>query len=301
MGRIPKVRNEVLRLLSLGYSTKTICERLSLSRTRFYFLRKKLQKLGSLDHTFFYKVDNQKDKSFKSNPLGVLDFRLHRTQLKIRVRKWLVGWGECKGVWKCTGFGGRARYCLIKIPSSLGLVTVKAYRESLNVFLPSFWGMTVLECDKQMMSFLHGFIPKLEQELCVVGECFDVVRREYAKVGALNAVEHVKRKERILVRDQNGELRYVVDKSLGVPEFEAVHAELSRGDAVRFERLYNDVASGKYDLLVENVVQMSKAMLINTKHVEALLKLKKKELSSDDERKFYKPEDSTDGKPGYIG
>lgn len=268
-----KVRKEVLRMLKEGYDRDGVCKALSMSISRFYFVRKKLRELGFLDLTFWPKEKGLNEVYTGVKYHGVFeDVRLHRVQLRIRVRRWVLSFERLKGLWRNFGVGGSARYCSLSVPSKMGVVRVKAFKRVLDVYLPAFWGQNRLECKMRMMSFLNGFIPQLESFVGVITESCDVVKREFAKVGALNAVEHVKRKERLFVRDVNGELRYVVDKSLGVPEFEAVHPVLSDNDFGKFERFYLAVLGGRWDEVDKVVPMLIKSLPLVGKRLEKVVR-----------------------------
>lgn len=285
-----KVRKEVLRMLKEGYSRDGICKALSVSISRFYFIRKKLRKLGFLDLTFWPKekgLNDVKAESQKSQTITREEWRLHRVQVRFEVSRWLLDWGKLRGKWVVSGFGGRSRCCVV----SVGNVRIKVYRRVLDVYLPEFRGVSVLECENCMRGFLINLIPILEDKLGVLLRVPDDVmsfgvkfirKREFALEGALNSVRHMRMNERIFVRDVNGELRYVVDKSLGVPEFEAVHPRLSKGDAGLFEDFYRDVLEGKYELHKKGLVDIARASELvkkvledNTKSVAMVVKVLK--------------------------
>lgn len=285
-------RGEVLRLLKEGYGPAAICRALSFSKSRYYAIIRDLRKLGFLDATFFplsqkpVPLETSVDQVYTGGVYTggvhpqeklVKNWRLHRVQVRFPVLRWVKSWNRLSGRWVVFGPAGRSRYCQLMVDSSRGPVLVRAFEKALDVYMPHFWGERPEDCDKFCLDFILRFIPALEGDVGVVLRkengvaFFDFVKREYACVGALNAAEHIKRRERIYVQDFNGELRYVVDQSWNqLPEFESVHAVKSRGDARRFNKFYLDVALGTHEKRLKLIQAMSHELLGVTQVAERL-------------------------------
>ncbi len=224
--KLGKVQKLFLDMIIDGYNRLEIVSRLKITRQRYYFIRKELQRKGYLDLTFFpvkKVLSVQKADPYKSRILE--KWRLHRVQIKFWVGRWKGGYENLKGSWKVSGFQGRSKCCVMKVKD----VKIKCYKGVLDVYMGFFYGGSVKDCDRQVLRAIYELMNVLEKELDVVLVrnkegllWFDINRREYALEGALNAIHHVKNKERIFVKDMNGRLRYVVDRSLGIPEFESV-------------------------------------------------------------------------------
>ena len=261
---------EVSRLLSEGLGRDSICKRLLFSKSRFYQIKKKLSLLGLLDSV---KVDKNKlltgvctgggevCSPNKNEISGGEFWRLHRGQIKVRVEKW-DDFGGLKGRWCCFGYKNSVKYCDVRVDG----VVVRCFGKVVDVYAPAFFGLSVEECDRRFFSWLLRFMEGLGTRLgCVFTKSEGllgllVVRREYALVGALNSKAHIKRNELLRVFDEAGRLRYLIDRSLGVPEFEAVEPKLSQGDARLFESFYLDVAKGRWFLLQKGVGEVAETV-----------------------------------------
>ncbi len=261
---------KVLEMLVLGYERDKIRAALSISMKRFYFLRKKLIETGYLDGTGHPTGKKGVNEVYTGSNVGgyvssgklVPKFvRLHRVQVKVPVFRW---WKKSEG--KCLVQWGNARYWQEHVAGA----RVRIFDKCLDVYLPVFWGDTVEDCDQKMLKWFIDWVCVAQELLgckCAKDEGVTdwvITKREYAFVGAQNARQHVKNREVIKVIDERGSLRYVVDQSLGVPEFEAVNPSLSASDARHFQELYLDVAKGRWHFLQLGVAQMGEVLKQDT-------------------------------------
>ena len=253
---------KVLQLLSEGYTNSEIIQALNISKRRFYFLKRKL----SLAKVFAPGISPENkgftlQGGYRTEGLGSVGARLERWRLhRVQVRVPVLGWGQA---WEALGgvrvqFGNTVYFKF----SNLAGCTVSAYKKVLVCYLPRFRGLTVQECDNYLFSFIIKLLPILENVLkCKlvrpgsIGEV-EVIKREYALEGALNAEIHVKRHDKVYVRDDLGRLRYLVDRSPGIPEFEAVNARLSNIDAEKFQVFYQDLLKNRWFLLQKGVIDI---------------------------------------------
>ena len=258
---------KVLALCSKGYHYTDICSALNISPQRYYYLRKELILSGHLDatgHPTGKKGLNDVYTGSDTCPtISTGNFvRLHRVQIRLPILRW---WKHPENVKMVTW--GKVKYWQTSVKD----VKVRVFDKCLDVYLPHFWGSGVEDCDKKMLSWFLQWIPICEEIIgCKVRvengvADWKITKREYAFVGAENAKVHVKKGEVIHVKDSNGELRYIVDQSLGTPEFESVHPVKSRPDAVKFENFYRDVGAGRWDLLQKGVAEGSDVVANNTK------------------------------------
>lgn len=250
--KMKKVHTKVLRLLKEGYNKTQIAKMLGYSRRNVYKILKKLREMNILDSTNFPKKVHTFGRSLTEG--GVVcgkdgSFcRLHRVQLKIPIRQWVV-----KPVPKNVVNMGGVCYWQVLV----GGVVVRVFERVLDCYLPSFTGVDQNSVDTQLEGFINGFIPELEDKLGVRVSRGDivgtyklvVVNRHYASVGNVIAKKYNQKKEKFRIFDKRGELRLLVDASLRVDEFEAVHPIKSKEDyKLVVEGFYNDLLDGKWDL-----------------------------------------------------
>lgn len=127
--------------------------------------------------------------------------------------------------------------------------------------LPPFWGRVVEDCERELKRYVAEWAPMVRDVLgCGLSSEFRVCQGEVAFVGHEYAKRCAARKLKLLVRDQNGKVWLLVDKSLGVPELEATHPELQLEDGKVVERFWNDVRDGRWNDMVLGLSQQNEVL-----------------------------------------
>jgi len=272
---------KVLQLLSEGYTNTEVMKALNISERRFYFLKRKLSLAKLLSPRILPKNKGYSPEGgystdrYRSVGANLERWRLHRIQVRVPVLEWFQAWDTLGGV--RVRFGSTVYFKFLNLAGC----TVCAYKHVLVCYLPRFRGLSVSECNDFMFSFLIKLLPVLENVLkCKlvrpdsISEV-EVIKREYALEGALNAEVHVKRHDKVYVRDELGRLRYLVDRSPGIPEFEAVNAKFSGEDAKKFEDFYKDLLRNRWFLLQKGVVDIGDTVKAQAYVLEQIVKLLK--------------------------
>ncbi len=181
---------------------------------------------------------------------------------------------------------------------------IRLYNDSIEIYVgQSFYADDAQKATSTSMHYLQGFLARLEHELNLIlvkprSQNIKQVKAEYAEINNEVAKDYHDKREklRIYANDDN-KLCYVIDYSLSMHEFEAVHPKTSKQDIEKVKDVFNDIRSKDIDmpsdtktmikdlaLTSSNMLEQQKQSLLTEKkyalNIERHLKVQTKTLRS---------------------
>lgn len=287
---ISKEQEEILMLILSEYLTvKQIARRRKTSVQSVYKTIRKLKAKGLLQGT------NKRGLKFSmhSDPIykgGLKQVRLHGLEFNIGI------------------ISKNEKYYQVRQQKNKLIYegnTIRLYNDSIEVYShKDFYSDEVEQSLKDSEAYFNLFFVKLEQLLGItilkgINTRIKQVKAHYSLTNNDLAKDYNKKKIRLYVKsDIDGKLRFTIDNSYNLHEFEGLHPETSKPDIEKVKRVFNEYASEKAytPFEIQKVVaELAQSQLNTSRQIEILLNL-------------LVPSDNTNGKhnhsdnrPKYIG
>lgn len=224
--------SKLLGYYKAGLSTKQIQLRTSYSNSYVNRIRRKLERYGLLSSKKVHMVHNVGHTPEPSEPKRAIVKRLHALRWRLPIRHRGNRFSPVAGQHFEDG-------CF-----------VQCARDSLIVYAPKgleFSGSSMEHCFQQAWDYFRRVFSRLETDLDVlVLKDRSVIRLIYAELSTLDpdvATPLIERESTFRVfSESDGKLRFSVDMSTGVPEWEVHHRETWASDDKVFSRQFNALA-----------------------------------------------------------
>ena len=246
---------QLLKLLSNYLTIKTIAKTLKISDKMVYKRRLTYIKSGWLNHdnslTSYgkQKVECCSRWGSKGRILPN-DIRLHNLTFKIKVspniqRKWKLNREKLLTLKDIT-FSNIHMHNWTANQIIINNVKVWLNPRQILFFMPNYYGKTPLECFTKALDDLTKLTNKLQRTLGVKLFSskfldFEISRQHYALIKNQLAEKYNKERKKLFIYDSRHELRLLIDNSLNLNEFEAVHHKEAMSDSEKVKNFFNEV------------------------------------------------------------
>jgi len=145
----------------------------------------------------------------------------------------------------------------------------------LILYMGDYYENTPFEAFEKSLQDMKGLIQKVEKalNLNLINKDFidfEVSRQHYALIKNQLAEQYNKDKKKLFIYDDENRLRLLIDNSLNLKEFEAVHNEKSRDDSTKVQDHFRDLLekeSYKPSEIKEIIDRLAKENLILSQNV----------------------------------
>lgn len=156
-------------------------------------------------------------------------------------------------------------------------ISIKGYKVWLSnntatFFMGEYVDKTALDCFIRSISDLEQLCDSLQKVLKVkLFEKFldfKTARNHYALIKNQLAEEYNKEKKKLSIYDDRKELRIIIDNSLRLNEFEAVHQKEARTDNEKVQDWFKDLLEKEHNLpseTKENIKSISQNLILNSR------------------------------------
>lgn len=249
-GKRTQKQIELLRLLSQYLPINSIAKILNKSPKSVYKAFSHYVEYGwinkdrSLTSLGFQKVENYIGLSQKveSN-----DIRLHNIVVTFRLPK-TYSYNELNKLLHIRKINTNLINKATHITNAIVIDNYKIWldKSKLTIFMKQYIGKTPLDAFSSFLSDLESIIIKTEQILGLKlhegkSLIFKISRNHYALVKNQLAEEYNKKGKKLFVYDDRNELRLLIDDSLSLSEFEAVHSKKAYEDSGKIQIHFKDL------------------------------------------------------------